>query len=285
MGGSVGKSSADSSSAGSFGQNVWGGQTPYLQNLYQQAGNLFGTTSQGALSQAPWASQYASNVAQTMNPAFQQQLQGGAYAGLDAGQIYGDIAKSMQQPTATQGLYGEIMSGTGGLPLAREVQRNMVQNASDVMGTTLAGIDARAAGAGLPGSSRHGIAQGQAIQGINKNLQQDLAQLGYQAYEPNLQRQLGIASQADQSNLARQQMLTGGIAGQQAAMTGAMGYAPEMQALGMGGMAPYTQAWGPMGMYSQALGGPQVLSSGNMSAGSNSSSKGAGIGGLGGIGG
>jgi hypothetical protein len=280
MGGSVGKSKADSTSTGEFNQNVWGGQTPYLQNLYQQAGNLFGATSGGALAQAPGAAQYAQQVGQVAMPAFQQQLGGGAYQGISGQDVYQNILGSMQQPTAMQQQYRDIMGGTGGLPLARAVQQNMVQNASDVMGTTLAGLDARAAGSGMSGSSRHGIAQGQAIQDINRNLQQGLAQLGYQAYEPNLQRQLDIASQADQSNLQRQQMLMSGLGGQQAAMQSALGYSPQMQSLGMGAMQPYTQAWQPMAAYAQTLGAPQVLSSGQMASGSNSSSKGAGIGGL-----
>ena len=47
MGGSVGKSESEAENAANFDQKVWSGQTPALQDLYGQVGNLFGQTTSG----------------------------------------------------------------------------------------------------------------------------------------------------------------------------------------------------------------------------------------------
>ena len=83
MSGSAGKSSSDSENKSSFNQDVWGPQGDALQGLYGQLSNLFNQSNTGMQGQIPGAVGDMQGIFGAANPAWQQQLGGGAYQGMD----------------------------------------------------------------------------------------------------------------------------------------------------------------------------------------------------------
>ena len=279
MGGSVsaGKSKAKNSNESSFQQNVWDPQSQALNNLYSQVGQLFGQTNSGMQGQIPGAVNNMQNINQQAMPAWQNQLQGGAYSGLGIGnQLMGSLNQSLNSPTNTQQVNSMIMGGSGN-NYADAMKNQYIQDANLAQRNMLSNLDARASAAGMSGGSRHGIATAQGMQDINRNLQSNLAQTGYNTFDKDLDRKLQIAGQADQGTLQRQQMMQAMLGGQQQAMQGGLQYGQGMQNLGMGTFAPYMAPWQAAGAYSNAIGAPTVLSSGSGSG--SGSSKGIGAGG------
>ncbi len=276
MGGSAGKSESDSSSGANFAQNIWGGQKGPLKDLYAQAGNLFGQLSPQVGGMVPGAVEQQQGVVDAAMPAWQQQLQGGAYADMGLGnQLSQSLQQSLANPTAMQDINNMIMGGAGNT-YADAMKNQYMQDAQRTADQTLATLDARVSAGGLPGSSRHGTAQGQALGDINRNLQRNLAQTGFSTFDKDLDRKLQIAQQADQGTLARQQMLQQMLGSQQGAMTGGLGMGQGMQNLGLGQFSPYMMPWQQIGAYQQAIGAPTVLGSGTMFG--DSSSKGSKLG-------
>jgi len=279
MGGSVsaGKSKAKNSNESSFQQNVWDPQSQALNNLYTQVGQLFGQTNSGMQGQIPGAVNNMQNINQQAMPAWQNQLQGGAYSGLGIGnQLMGSLNQSLNSPTNMQQVNSMIMGGSGN-NYADAMKNQYIQDANLAQRNMLSNLDARASAAGMSGGSRHGIATAQGMQDINRNLQSNLAQTGYNTFDKDLDRKLQIAGQADQATLQRQQMMQAMLGGQQQAMQGGLQYGQSMQNLGMGTFAPYMAPWQAAGAYSNAIGAPTVLNSGTGSGSGSSKGLGAGV--------
>ena len=271
MGGSVGKSESEAENAANFKQSVWGGQTPALQDLYGQVGNLFGQTTSGMQGQIPGAVAQQQQVFDQSQPAWQQQMGGGAYQGMD---LQGMYNQALQGGGNEQFIDQSIMGGQGN-DYADAMKQQMQSDAWDRTGTALANIDQRAAGRGMGGSSRHGIVQADAIRSEQDRLGDMQTQLGYNTFDKDLDRKLGIAQRADQFDMGRLQNVGQQLGGQQAAMQGGLNYGQGMQNLGMGQFAPYMAPWQATGQYANAIGRPTVLGSG-LSSGS-SDSKGFGM--------
>ena len=259
---SLGGSKSDSDSKSNFDQNVWGAQSPYLTGMYGDAANLFGTSNAGMQGMIPWATNNMQGIFNQSNPYWNQQMQGGAYSGVDAGAIQNQLFDSMNQPSAMQDINRMIMGGEGN-DYADAMKGQVMQNAQDLGGQFMNQTDLRGSASGLPGSSRHGIVQSQGLQDINESAMNDLTKLGYDTFDKDLNRKLSIADQADQAGLARQGMLQNMLSGQQNAMQGGLNYGSNMQNLAMGGFSPYMAPWMPMQQYSGIIGAPQVLSSGS----------------------
>jgi hypothetical protein len=132
-------SSQTSSSYGeNYGSDVWGGQAPFLQDLYSRAQGMAGQGYQGA-------------------------------AGLQQAQ---------------QALQGLIQPAGGTDPTLAAYGRQLGQQFQEQI---LPGIRGEGISAGGLGSSRYGLAQGQAAQGAQRNLQD----FGAQTYGQRMDRQLG----------------------------------------------------------------------------------------------
>lgn len=106
------------------------------------------------------------------------------------------------QTSNQQRIYESIMGGSGN-SYADALKNQMQTDALRTAGTSLNALDARAARAGMSGSSRQGIAQSGALQGINQNLQRGLTEIGYNTFDKDLAQKLDIARQADQANVQR----------------------------------------------------------------------------------
>ena len=124
------------------------------------------------------------------------------------------------------------------------------------------------------GSVGYFVAQG--MYDINSNLQKNLADVGYNTFDKDLQNKLNIAQQADQGTLARQQLMSNMLGQQQGVSTGALGMGQNMQNLGMGSFAPSMMPWQNNSNYANALGSPTVLNSGSSSGNSNAMGMGGG---------
>lgn len=277
MGGSSSKSESESESG--FKQEVWQPQGSALRNLYSQLGGLFGRTTAGMEGQTPQTQEWMRNIQQGSLAPWQEQMAGGAYRdmGLQE-QLMSSLNQSMAQPSAVSEINAMIMGGDGNT-YADAMKQQYIDDASRAQQMMLSNLDARAVGAGQSGSSRHGIAQALGQEDINRNLQRQMAQTGFETFDKDLNRKLAIAQQADQANLARQNMMANMIGSQQQAMTGGLQMGQNMQNLGMGSFAPYMMPWQAAGQYASAIGRPTILGSGSMSGSSESKGMSGGIGG------
>jgi len=277
-GGSGSVSKSDSSS--SFQEKVWSGQEPYLKNKYGNAEELFDETKGRMDALIPGAIENQQQVFDQSMPNWQNQMQGGAYRDMNLGQnVMRSLNDSMNQPTAMQGINSMIMGGSGN-NYADAMRGQYVKDANRSMDNMNANLDARAAGAGMGGSSRHGVAQGIGMRGINDKLQRNMAETGYRTFDKDLDRKLGIAQQADQGTLARQGMMAGMLNKQQGTMNQGLQNGENMQNLGMGQFAPTMMPWEAMEGYDKSIGDPTILGSGS----SKGKSRGYSMSGYGGVG-
>jgi len=274
MGGSASKS--DSSSEAGYQDRVWGGQKPYLKDLYGAAGNLFGNTNQGMQGMIPGAEQGMQDVYNQMQPGWQDQMQGGAYKDMGLqNQLMSSLNQSMNNPSAMSEINAMVMGGEGN-NYADAMQEKYRRNMQDSNANMLQNLDARAAASGMSGGSRHGVAQAQGLAQNAGNYQEQMADLGYESFDKDLNRKLEIAGLADQNTLARQEMMSGMIGQQQGAMQGGLDFGQGMQNANMGQFAPSMMPWDAMSQYANAIGRPTILGSGEESG--SSSSKSAGFG-------
>lgn len=277
MSGSSGKSESSSDNQAQFDQSVWGPQGNALQSLYGQMGNLFGQTQNQMQQQIPGAVGQQQQVFDQSMPAWQRQLQGGAYQGMD---LQGDYNRALQGGGNEQFINQSIMGGAGN-NYAQAMKDQLAGDAMDRMGRQFAASDLRASNAGQPGSSRHGIVQADiARQGMDQLADQQ-TNIGFQSFDKDLDRKLGIAQRADQFDMGRLQQTGGMLGAQNQAMTGGLNFGGQQQNLGMGQFAPSMAPWQAAGQYASNIGRPTVLGSG--SAGGSSDSKGKGL--SGGVGG
>jgi len=270
MGGSVGKS--ESSSGNQFGQNVFnpGGQ----ERMQNQLGGLWnqGQAGRGMMNRAEEGMR---DITNTARPAWEQQMGGGAYQGMDLQNQYN---QALQGGGNEQFMNQSIMGGAGN-DYVDAMKGQMQTDAGNRLGQQMAGLDARAGATGMPGSSRHGIVQAQAMDDSNRALTDAQTRLGYETFDQDLDRKMGIAQRADQFDMDRLNNVSGMLGAQQGAMQSGLGASQNMQGLNMGQFAPQTSQWNNANQYSNAMGSPTVLSQGQAS----SDSKGSGIsGGMGG---
>jgi len=274
MGGSASKS--DSGSEAGYQDQVWGGQSPALEQLYGRAGKLFGQTKRGMNQMIPGAEQGMQDVYNQMQPGWQDQMQGGAYKDMGLqNQLMSSLNQSMNNPSAMSEINAMVMGGEGN-NYADAMQEKYRRNMQDSNANMLQNLDARAAASGMSGGSRHGVAQAQGLAQNAGNYQEQMADLGYESFDKDLNRKLEIAGLADQNTLARQEMMSGMIGQQQGAMQGGLNFGQGMQNANMGQFAPSMMPWDAMSQYANAIGRPTILGSGEESG--SSSSKSAGFG-------
>ena len=267
-----------------FGQNVWGPQSAALQNLYGDIGGLFGQTNQGIQGQIPEAVSQQQGIFNAANPAWQNQMQGGAFAGMNLQDQYN---RALGGGGNEQFINQSIMGGAGN-NFVDAMQSQLQDDSSQRLGRQFAQADQRAAGNMQGGSSRHGLLQARLAEDENDRLGAQQTALGFNTFDKDLDRKLGIAQRADQFDFGKLQNISGMIGGQQGAMQGGLNYGQNMQNLGMGQFAPQMAPWQTVGQYANAIGGPTVLGQGGASGfGSGSgfgSSSGFGQGGASGSG-
>ena len=275
MSGQSGHSQGNSQSQ--FSQDIPAFQRDALTSLYNQAQNQFGQTNAATSGQVPGVSDYINKVNAGALGGFQNDLRGGVYQNMgNQRALQQSLQQSMNNPSATSQIYGQIMGGQGN-NYADAMKASYITDANRAQQNMLGNLDARAAASGMSGGSRHGVATAQGMNDINTNLQRNMATTGYETFDKDLQNKLNVAQQADAGTLARQQMLSGMIGQQQGVQTGAQNAGHNMQNLGMGSFAPSMIPWQNLSNYSNVIGQPNVLSQGSSSSNSSSKSGGGGI--------
>lgn len=268
---SGGKQKQSAQNSSQMAQNVFGPQASALDNLYGLGTRVFAQNQQFNNQAMPIAQQNAQDTLAAAQPAWQQQLQGGAYANLGIGnQLMQSLQQSQNTPSNMQAVNGMIMGGNGN-NYADAMKASFSGDANRAADNMMRTLDARATGSGMSGGSRHGLAEAQGFYDVNSNLQHNLAQVGYNTFDKDLDRKLNIAQQADQGSLGRQQLMAGLLNNQNQAQAGAIQFGEGMQNLGLGTMAPASAGWGNFQGLSNAIGQPTILSSGT-STGSQSGS-------------
>ncbi len=257
------RQSAKSHDMSQMAQYINSPQNAALANLYGSAQQVFNNNQGSVDAGRNVAMQNAQNVMNTAMPAWQNQLNGGAYQGIDAGgMLTNSLNHSLNSPTNTQSIYNQIMGGQGN-NYADAMKASYIGDANRTMDNMMRTLDARATGSGMSGGSRHGVAQAQGMYDINSNLQQNLARTGYETFDKDLANKLQIAQAADSNTLARQQMLSDMIGARNATSQGALQFGEGMQNLGLGTMAPASAAWGNVQGLTNAIGSPTILNYGN----------------------
>lgn len=271
MSGSLGKSESDSSNQSQFNQNVWGPQGDALQNLYGQIGGLFNQSNNQVQSQIPGAVDQQNQVFNQSNQGALDQLGGGAYKGLD---LQGDYRNALQGGGNEQFINQSIMGGSGN-NFTDAMKQQMQSDSFDRLGKGLAMNDLRASNAGQSGSSRHGITERGLFDDELDRLGNQQTQLGFNTFDKDLDRKLGIAQRADQFDMGRLQQTGSMLGNQNQAMQSGIQAGQGLQNLGMGQFAPSQVPWQMSGQYANNIGRPTVLGSGTGSG--DSSSKGFGM--------
>ena len=278
MSGSLGlsKSENESQNQANFNQRVWEPSGDALGQMYDKTGQMF--NPQMGQAQGQFGQGFGKGVMNQQVPAWQNQMQGGAYADMGLQKnLMDSLNRSQNTGSASQQINNMIMGGAGN-NYADAMKSQYMQDANMAQQNMLGNLDARAAASGMSGGGRHGVATGRGMEDINRNLQRNMANTGFQSFDKDLDRKLAIANQADQNTFGRQQMMSNMLGQQQGAMSGGLNYGGNLlnQAFGQQ-MMPWRQA----GAYSNVLGGPTVLGSGASSG--NSWGKGAGMSASGGM--
>lgn len=270
-------SNSKANNQSSFNQTIPKWQEDALTKMYGSAASTFGSTGSAINARTPGVQTYIDQTNSAAMPEWQNQLNGGVYQGMDnANKLSESLRQSLNSPTNTQNIYGQMMGGNGN-NYADAMKASYLGDANRATDNMLANLDSRAAASGMSGGSRHGVATSQGMYDINSNLQKNLAKTGYDTFDKDLNNKLSIASMADSGTLERQKMMAGMLEQQQGTSTGALNSGSNMQNLGMGSFAPTMMPWHNMSNYANSIGSPTVLSSGSSSG--NSSAMGVGAGG------
>jgi hypothetical protein len=223
-------SSSSGSSFNSSSQDVWGGQQDALENVYDSAGNQYGQAIDSINGMQPQVQDQVSGAFNQAQGGYGNQLGGGFASGLQ-GQV---------GPNAyTDALAGDMMSDA-----AKLKQQN------------LGGLDARAAAAGMSGSSGYRNQVSQMADNVDEQTMQGLNQLRFNAQNQGVQNQMNLAAMMDRNQQA-------GVGNLGAMQQGAMNqFNPAMAGLNA------------TGAYGQIIGGPTVLGSSMGSSQNSSNSQG-----------
>ena len=195
--------------------SVWAPQGAALSDLYKEGKNWYEGAQPGIEEAAAGQRAYAKDAVDAAMPAWKQQLEGGNLAGYD---IAGELARRLGQdqsisvqnvngtnidkygadnPTWEYKLGQQYSGGNSSLDNMMDTMGAARQEATDGM---LGSMDARAAASGMSGGSRHGTAIRGGMRDINQNYQDNVSNIGYDAYNKDYDRALTMGQNADQYN-------------------------------------------------------------------------------------
>lgn len=250
---------------GTSAQNVYTGQDPYLQALYQQG--------LGAVQDPSLTNQATAAASQ--------------YAQQQPGQVYDPALASYQQSfgatnpyaTATQGLTDPLISGLtnilntpyqsaqgGSNPLLdANVAMTLEQASQNLQRNVLPDIGRTAQSAGQFGGSRQDIATGLALSDANQQAMQTASQMYGDQYASDRAANLQAEAAWQQNQLAAAQQIQALMGGQVSTAAQAPTVGGELTNLGMAPSSIYGTAaqaqFDPLANYAGILGAPVVLGS------------------------
>ena len=215
-------------------QDVWGSQSPFLESMYGSAQGEYGN---------------ALNNINGMTPQVSGQVQDAFGTGSGA---FNNLAVGGQQ--------AQLLSGMGQNPYVAAMKDQVASDADRLKQQTLASTDARAAAAGMSGSSGYRDQVGQSFSNIDQQAMDAMSNIGYNSFNQDMQNRMSLAQGID------------------ANMANAMGNTGAMQGAAVNQFNPFMAGLNATNQYAGILGGPTVLgnSFSNSSSYGNSSSIGAG---------
>lgn len=215
-GGSFNSSSSQGSSSST--QDIWGEQSPFLQEVYKaaSAGNA---DAQAAIQNLqPGIQNQMGNIAAGGQQGFNQMLAGGnaanlgpsAVGNLGASQIsqMGQTQASQLGPSALgnmqgQGLQQQMLNDyNGNNPYMSGMKDMIAEDAQRLKQQNLGSLDARAAAAGMSGSSGYRNQVSDMMENVDENAMNAMTNLGYQANTQAIQDRMRLSGAADQMNMA-----------------------------------------------------------------------------------
>ena len=224
-----GTSSGGSSSSSSSNDRIWGTQSPYLSDMYGQAQDAFNNTMSEIEGLTP-------DMTAQVQDAFSQGM--GGFGNALGGGFAAGMMDQVGPNTYTDALKGDIISDAGKLK-------------EQTLGT----LDARAAAAGMSGSSGYRDQVADSFNQIDENAQAQMNQLGFNSFNQGIQNQLGLTGQMDQNAM------------------GALGMTGAMQQAAMAQANPAMLQQQLAQNYANTIGGPTVLNSAASSSSSSNKSQ------------
>lgn len=264
----AGNQSNNSSSSSSFGnsqssQDVWGAQQPHLENVYNSAGDAYGSAQAGINNLQPQVSSQMADALQSANGGYGNQMGGGFASGLQ-GQVGAD---NFNNASALQGQVGPNS-------YVNNLAGDMMSDAQKIKAQNLGGLDARAAASGMSGSSGYHNSANQMMNNVDEQTMQGMNQLRFNSYDRGVQNKMQLAGMMDQNAQrgVQNNMQLAGMMDQN--QQGAMGQMLNMQQGSMNQFNPHMQGLNAAGAYGQIIGGPTVLGQSQSQNGSSASSQG-----------
>jgi len=226
-------SAQGSNSVSGSSQDVWGSQSPFLESMYGSAQGEYGN---------------ALNNINGMTPQVSGQVQDAFGTGSGA---FNNLAGGGQQ--------AQLLSGMGQNPYVAAMKDQVASDADRLKQQTLASTDARAAAAGMSGSSGYRNQVGQSFSDIDQQAMDAMSNIGYNSFNQDMQNRMSLAQGID------------------ANMANAMGNTGAMQGAAVNQFNPFMAGLNATNQYAGILGGPTVLgnSFGNSSSFGSSNSLGA----------
>ena len=222
-----GGNQSSGSSMNSSSQSVWGDQSPYLQDVYGSAQDQYGQAINTINGLQPEVQAQVTDAVQQGMGGYGNQMGGGFAAGLQ-GQV---------GPNA----YTDTLAN------------DMISDANKIKQQNLGGLDARAAAAGMSGSSGYQNQVANMAENVDESTMQGLNQMRFNAQNQGIQNQMNLAGMMDQSQ------------------QGAMANMGNIQQGAMNQFNPAMAGMNATGAYGQIIGGPTTLGS-SMGSSQNSSS-------------
>lgn len=258
-----------SASSGRQTQHIPKWQRQAYKNMLGKASTMYDAQTNAINQQVPGIQDYVKRISDITAPAWQDQLQGGVYRDVNPTDLLSKIEQFQNTESKTQPLYEQIMGGKGN-NYVDAMKDTFMKDAQRRRDLNYASLDARAAGSGMSGGSRHGIAQALIDRDINDNLGKQMTTVGYESFDKDLQNKLGIARDADANTLKRQgmysDMANNLIAGKDRSVQGGLAGASGMQGLGMGQFSPTMMPWSNLQNYQSAIGNPITLNNASWSS-------------------
>ena len=226
-------SAQGSNSVSGSSQDVWGSQSPFLESMYGSAQGEYGNALNNINGMTPQISGQVQDAFGTGSGAFNKLAGGGQQA--------------------------QLLNAMGQNPYVAAMKDQVASDADRLKQQTLASTDARAAAAGMSGSSGYRDQVGQSFSNIDQQAMDAMSNIGYNSFNQDMQNRMALAQGID------------------ANMANAMGNTGAMQGAAVNQFNPFMAGLNATNQYAGILGGPTVLgtSFGNSSSFGSSNSLGA----------
>jgi hypothetical protein len=225
--GNESQNQSSGSSMNSSNQRIWGEQTPYLQDVYGNAQDQYGQ---------------AMDQINALQPQVQDQVSGAFDQGMSGygNQMGGGFAQGLQGQVG-ENAYVDALAG------------DMMSDASKIKQQNLGGLDARAAAAGMSGSSGYRNQVSDMAENVDEQTMQGLNQLRFNSFNQGVQNNMNVAGMMDRNQ------------------QGAMANMGNMQQGAMAQFNPAMAGLNATGAYGNIIGGPTTLGSSSGSSSNQSS--------------